>query len=188
MLEAGTLKLDSHLATFSWVGILNWVGILKLLYGVPSKGQEIEARTDDKANNSSSPTEDPLIPAKFYLPNDGKERLWFHGSKAQKESVKKESRKKVKKARRDRLDSEKSSATTVDLLMQSLEKEKVDDRSDKEDEVDTKLTEVKKYPVKGEMVSKKHSRKAATSRAAGIKARNDPKLLKQSIQKEKKRH
>ncbi|PKI53697.1 hypothetical protein CRG98_025938 [Punica granatum] len=48
--------------------------------------------------------------------------------------------------------------------------------------------EVKKYPVKGEMVSKKHSRKAATSRAAGIKARNDPKLLKQSIQKEKKRH
>ncbi|OWM74831.1 hypothetical protein CDL15_Pgr004598 [Punica granatum] len=244
-----------------------------------------------------------LIPAKFYLPNDDKERPWFHGlSKAQKESAKKESRENIKKARRDRLDPQKSSATTVDLLMQSLEKEKEDYGSDREDAVDTKLTvsgkegkerkvtyeelqqrlrnkieqlraarittnpdkikrkteeveqgkkrkrdtevkpstsdggdrkvnkdieeaskelafsqvklgnkeerakkrkklskekelerarklkEVKKDPVKGEVVSKKHSWKAATSRAAGIKVHDDPKLLKQSIQKEKKRH
>ncbi|PKI43727.1 hypothetical protein CRG98_035889 [Punica granatum] len=59
---------------------------------------------------------------------------------------------------------------------------------EKELERARKLKEVKKDPVKGEVVSKKHSWKAATSRAAGIKVHDDPKLLKQSIQKEKKRH
>lgn len=242
-----------------------------------------------------------LIPAKFYLPNDDKEIPWFHGlSKAQKASAKKESRENLKKARRDRLDPEKSSTTTVDMLMRSLEKDKLIDESDRDDEVDTtlkisgmegeernvtyeelqqrlhnkieqlrasrnpkdankvkskndkveqrkrkrgdevkppagdggdrkvkkdveeaskelafsqvklgneeerrkkrkklskqkeleramELEEVKKDTVKGETVSKKHSWKAATSRAAGIKVHDDPKLLKQSIQKEKKR-
>ncbi|KAK4785991.1 hypothetical protein SAY86_002680 [Trapa natans] len=242
-----------------------------------------------------------LIPAKFYLTKDGKEIPWFHGlSKAQKASAKKESRENIKKARRDRLDPEKSSNTTVDLLMQSLEKDKPSDESDKEDEVDTKLKifgmegeessvtyeelqqrlqnkiqqlraarnskdpskvkgniekaeqrkrkrvdEVKpsigdrgdkivekdveeaskelsfsqvklgdeerrkkrkklskqkelervmkleqemKDPEKGKVVLKKHSWRAATSRAAGIKVHDDSKLLKQSLHKEKKRH
>ncbi|XP_010452423.1 PREDICTED: surfeit locus protein 6-like isoform X2 [Camelina sativa] len=50
-----------------------------------------------------------------------------------------------------------------------------------------KLEADKKDPEKGDVIAKKHSWKAATSRAAGIKVHDDPKLLKQSIHKEKKR-
>ncbi|KAK1584530.1 hypothetical protein Q3G72_033767 [Acer saccharum] len=51
-----------------------------------------------------------------------------------------------------------------------------------------KFEEAKKDPEKGEMIAKKYSWKAATIRAAGIKVHDDPKLLKQSLHKEKKRH
>ncbi|OMO84836.1 Surfeit locus 6 [Corchorus capsularis] len=51
-----------------------------------------------------------------------------------------------------------------------------------------KLQEAKKDPEKGEAIAKKHSWRAAMDRAAGIKVHDDPKLLKQSIQKEKKKH
>ncbi|XP_062166866.1 ribosomal RNA-processing protein 14-C-like isoform X1 [Alnus glutinosa] len=249
-----------------------------------------------------------LIPAKFYLPNDDKDRPWFQGlSKAKKASAKKESRENIKKARRDRLDPEKSSTTTLDLLKQSLEKEKLNESGDEEIEIKPmlsglegndrqvtleelrlrlhqkieqsrairnpevsnrakkrsgidskkgiqqkkrkrefvseekkpatsssadkvekdiveaskglafghvklgneeehgkkkkaklskfkelerakKLEEAKKDPGKGEIISKKHSWKAATNRAAGMKVHDDPSLLKRSIQKEKKRH
>ncbi|XP_044475856.1 surfeit locus protein 6 homolog isoform X2 [Mangifera indica] len=50
-----------------------------------------------------------------------------------------------------------------------------------------KIEEAKKDPEKGEMFAKKHSWKAATSRAAGIKIHDNPKLLKQSLQKKKKK-
>lgn len=50
-----------------------------------------------------------------------------------------------------------------------------------------KLEELKKDPEKGEKVAKKHSWKAAESRAMGVKVHDDPKLLKESIKKEKKR-
>ncbi|KAG1333989.1 putative ribosomal RNA-processing protein 14-C [Cocos nucifera] len=50
-----------------------------------------------------------------------------------------------------------------------------------------KLEEAKKDPEKGEKVSKKQSWKAAVRRAAGVKVHDDPKLLKESIKKEKKR-
>ncbi|KAJ8752241.1 hypothetical protein K2173_003877 [Erythroxylum novogranatense] len=247
-----------------------------------------------------------LIPAKFYLPIDDKEKKWFPGlSKGERAVAKKESRENIKKARRDRLDPDKSSLTTLDLLKQNLEKEKENDESDeevveinpmisglggddksatyedlrkrlhckieelragrnsgesnrmkkkkerketqqkkrkrdsssedhvpptttssekveksveeatkelkfshmkignndklgkkkkrkvsklKELEKAKELEEAKKDPEKGNIISKKHSWKAATSRAAGIKIHDDPKLLKQSIQKEKKRH
>lgn len=254
-----------------------------------------------------------LIPAKFYLPTDDKEKPWFQGlSKAEKASAKKESKENSKKARRNRLDPNKSSATTLDLLKQSLEKEKRENESDEDDDEteakpvlsgldddnrsvtyeelrqrlrrrieefrasrntggsehrankrnewnekrgaeqkkrkrDTesgeneakagksekkvekdveeaskqltfshvklgnedgqgrknkkrklsklqelerakKLEEAKKDPEKGEIILKKHSWNAATSRAAGVKVHDDPKLLKQSINKEKKRH
>lgn len=248
-----------------------------------------------------------LIPAKFYLPNDEKEKPWFQGlSKAKRASAKKESKENIKKARRERMDPEKSSATTLDLLKQSLEKEKSNNESDDNDD-DTevkpimldgddrsvtyeelqqrlhrklesfrasrnpgdtdrtrkrherndrrgallkkrkrdtgsddmvptsnqvkkvekdvaeaskeltfghvklgnedehgkkkrklskakelerarKLEEAKKDPEQGEIISRKHSWKAATSRAAGIKVHDDPKLLNKSIHKEKKRH
>jgi transketolase len=42
-----------------------------------------------------------------------------------------------------------------------------------------------KYP---EIISKKHSWKSATSRAAGMKVHDDPSLLRRSIYKKKKRH
>uniref|UniRef100_A0A7N0VFY8 Ribosomal RNA-processing protein 14/surfeit locus protein 6 C-terminal domain-containing protein n=2 Tax=Kalanchoe fedtschenkoi TaxID=63787 RepID=A0A7N0VFY8_KALFE len=51
-----------------------------------------------------------------------------------------------------------------------------------------KLEEAKKDPEKGEVIAKKHSWKAATSRAAGIKIHDDPKLLDKSLKKEKKTH
>ncbi|XP_062113321.1 ribosomal RNA-processing protein 14-C-like [Humulus lupulus] len=251
-----------------------------------------------------------LIPAKFYLPTDDKDKPWYQGlSKAQKASAKKEARENIKKARRNRLDPDKSSATTLDLLKESLEKEKKDVESDDKDETETKpvlsgldddnrsvtyeelrqrlrrrieefqssrntgdsepritkryernerrsieykkrkrenesgdkaaaetgisekkvekdieeaskvlsfghvklsndeehekkkrrvskakelerakkLEEAKNDPEKGEIISKKHSWDAATSRAAGKKVHDDPKLLKQSLHKEKKK-
>ncbi|PPR85865.1 hypothetical protein GOBAR_AA34830 [Gossypium barbadense] len=202
-----------------------------------------------------------LIPARFYLP-DEKDKPWFQGlSKAEKASAKKQSRENIKKARRDRLDPEKSSKTTLDLLKENIEKEKSGKDSDAEEEevevrpimpdVDDersvtyeelrerlrkkieelrgekdveeaakeltfsrvklgdedkhgkkkrklsklkelenamKLEAAKKDPEKGEVIAKKHSWKAAMDRAAGIKVHDDPKLLKQSILKEKKRH
>ncbi|CAN7037342.1 ribosomal RNA-processing protein 14 [Brassica rapa] len=242
-----------------------------------------------------------LIPARFYLP-DETERKWFPGlSKAQKARAKRKTTENLKKARRDRLDPEKSSLTTLDLLKQKIEKEKKklsneaaeDDNDDDESEEETdgrkaksdsvtyeelrqrlhrkidelkggrggserprshekrkkivpnkrkrektveeeedkakldveeaakdltygyvkidddeehgkgtkkrrlsksreleralKLEAAKKDPEKGEVIAKKHSWQAATSRAAGIKVHDDPKLLKQSIHKEKKR-
>ncbi|KAF5752432.1 Surfeit protein 6 [Tripterygium wilfordii] len=248
-----------------------------------------------------------LIPARFYLPIDDKDKPWFQGlSKGEKVLAKKESRENIKKARRERLDPEKSSASTLDLLKQNLEKEKSKNENN-EDETETEiksvmssledndrsvtyeelrkrlhlkieelrggrnsgsndgkkkknetkdvqqskrkrdsgseekkppttsvsedkmekdvdeaakeltfsriklgneeehgrkkkfsklkklekaknLEEAKMDPEKGEIVSKKHAWKAATSRAAGIKIHDDPKLLKQSIKKEKKKH
>ncbi|KAJ0235219.1 Uncharacterized protein HA466_0268140 [Hirschfeldia incana] len=256
-----------------------------------------------------------LIPARFYLP-DETERKWFPGlSKAQKARAKRKTTENLKKARRDRLDPEKSGLTTLDLLKQKIEKEKKlsnnheiadddDDDSEEEEEEETgnnkkrktdsvtyeelrqrlhrkidelkggrggsdrprshekrkkivpnkrkrdsgsveetveennkaldkgkgkldveeaakdltfgyvkidddeehgkdkkkrrlsksreleralKLEAAKKDPEKGEVIAKKHSWQAATSRAAGIKVHDDPKLLKQSIHKEKKR-
>lgn len=50
-----------------------------------------------------------------------------------------------------------------------------------------RLEELKKDPEKGEKVAKKHSWKAAESRAMGVKVHDDPKLLKESIKKERKR-
>ncbi|OMO95303.1 Surfeit locus 6 [Corchorus olitorius] len=250
-----------------------------------------------------------LIPARFYLP-DEKDKPWFQGlSKAEKASAKQQSRENIKKARRDRLDPEKSSKTTLDMLKENLEKEKLDKESDDEEievkpimadleeggeersvtyeelrerlrkkieelrgtrntaggsdkgkkkknekkgnvekkrkrdggveekkgtdnndkdkiekdveeaakeltfshvklgdeekhgkkkkrklskqkelENALKLQEAKNDPEKGEAIAKKHSWRAALDRAAGIKVHDDPKLLKQSIQKEKKKH
>ncbi|KAK7363629.1 hypothetical protein VNO77_05778 [Canavalia gladiata] len=73
-----------------------------------------------------------LIPAKFYLPTDDTEKPWFQGlSKAAKAEAKKETKENIKKSRRDRLDPDKPSATTLDILKQSLGKEKAND-SDEE--------------------------------------------------------
>lgn len=73
-----------------------------------------------------------LIPAKFYLPTD-EEKPWFQGlSKAEKAASKKETKENIKKSRRDRLDPDKPSATTLDLLKQNLDKEKLDESEDEE--------------------------------------------------------
>ncbi|CAN8298192.1 unnamed protein product [Cochlearia groenlandica] len=257
-----------------------------------------------------------LIPARFYLP-DETERKWFPGlSKFQKAKAKKKTTENLKKAKRDRLDPEKSALTTLDLLKKKMENEKLkkekwekEKRKKEESENETdnnkkpklvgfpkddsvtheelrerlhrkldelkggrggserprnqerrkkilpnkrkrdsvseeqaaeesksvdkgkaklaveeaskdltfgyvkidddeeqgkdkkkrrlsksreleramKLQDAKKDPEKGEEIAKKHSWKAATSRAAGIKVHDDPKLLKQSIHKDKKR-
>ncbi|KAJ6837072.1 surfeit locus protein 6-like [Iris pallida] len=50
-----------------------------------------------------------------------------------------------------------------------------------------RLEELKKDPEKGEAITKKQSWKTAASRAAGEKVHDDPKLIKESIKKEKRR-
>ncbi|XP_065878512.1 ribosomal RNA-processing protein 14 [Euphorbia lathyris] len=245
-----------------------------------------------------------LIPPRFYLPVDDKDKKWFQGlSKDEKALAKKESRENIKKARRDRLDPEKSSASTLDMLMRNLEKEKTTDETSEEEveinpmksgldgndhsatyeelrqrlhrkieelrggrnsssldkqrkrnekweihqkkrkretvseekkptsnsseekllndvadatkelkfshvklgseedhakkkmkkhskvkefEKAKELEEAKKNPEKGDIISKKHSWKAAEDRAKGVKVHDDPKLLKLSLKKEKK--
>ena len=248
-----------------------------------------------------------LIPVRFYLSSDEKGKPWFQGlSKKEKAMAKKESKENLKKARRDRMDPEKSSKSTVHLLKESLENEKLKSKNDddgddvkpvatgwdsddqsvtyeelrqrlhrkieefrvnrntgcsnrekkrnernerreaiqkkrkrendsdekksvtmpseiemernvveaskelafghvklgteeeqgknkkkklsklKELEKAKKLEEAKKDPGKGEIVLKKHSWQAATSRAAGFKVHDDPQRLMKSLRKEKK--
>ncbi|KAG7572744.1 Ribosomal RNA-processing protein 14 N-terminal [Arabidopsis suecica] len=173
-----------------------------------------------------------LVPARIYLSDDDKEKKWFQGlRKEEKVNAKREKIENLKKAKRYRLDPEKSVLTTLDLQKQKLEKEKEkfgiklmflglqeDDTFEKMrerrlqknkrkrdsclnvvEEVVKDLTYgyikigdddeegLKKDPKKGDFVAKKHSWKAAISRAAGIKIRDDPKRLKQRIRKEKNR-
>ncbi|GAB4836425.1 hypothetical protein Ancab_001337 [Ancistrocladus abbreviatus] len=65
-----------------------------------------------------------LIPAKFYLPSSADDKVWFQGlSKQEKVEAKQKSIENTKKARRDRLDPEKSSKTTLDVLKECIENE-----------------------------------------------------------------
>nr|GMC82291.1 ribosomal RNA-processing protein 14-C-like [Ipomoea batatas] len=83
-----------------------------------------------------------LIPPRFYLPSDDS-KPWFQGlSKAKKASFKRQSRENLKLARRNRLDPDKKIAqsSTLDLLKESIEKQKIaelsTDDSDKEKPID----------------------------------------------------
>jgi len=74
-----------------------------------------------------------LIPAKFYLSTDDNEKPWFQGlSKDAKAKEKRKTVDNIRKSRRDRLDPNKPSATTLDLLKQSLGKEKLNDSDEDE--------------------------------------------------------
>lgn len=74
-----------------------------------------------------------LIPARFYLSDDDTEKKWFQGlSKAEKANAKRETIENLKKAKRDRLDPDKSALTTLDLQKQKLEKEKEKEKSGNE--------------------------------------------------------
>ncbi|XP_045801328.1 surfeit locus protein 6 homolog [Trifolium pratense] len=74
-----------------------------------------------------------LIPDKFYLPTDDDEKPWFQGqSKGAKDEAKKRTKENVKKSKEDRLDPNKSFATTLDLLKQFLRKENVNDSDEVE--------------------------------------------------------
>jgi len=67
------------------------------------------------------------IPAKFYLPTADENKAWYQGlSKAAKAVAKQKSIENTKKARRDRLDPEKSTKTT-EILKETLENERKDD-------------------------------------------------------------
>lgn len=66
-----------------------------------------------------------LIPAKFYLPTDDDSKPYFQGlKKSAKQAAKQQTKDNIKKSRRDRLDPDKSHTSTLDLLKQTLEKEK----------------------------------------------------------------
>ncbi|GLT99283.1 hypothetical protein SLE2022_167280 [Rubroshorea leprosula] len=139
-----------------------------------------------------------LIPAKFYLPLDEKERPWFQGlSKAEKALAKKESKENIKKARRDRLDPEKLSTTTLDLLKQSLEKEKLNAESeDEEIEVRPVMPdlEVEKRSVTYEELRQRLHRRIEELRAGRntggsdkTKKKNEKNEKRGNLQKKRKR-
>ncbi|XP_047332379.1 ribosomal RNA-processing protein 14-like [Impatiens glandulifera] len=89
-----------------------------------------------------------LIPAKFYLPSD-EPKPWFQGlSKAAKASAKQQNKEHKKIIRRERLDPEKSQTTTLDLLKQSIEKEREKNESDNEEEEDDDEEEEDIKPIK----------------------------------------
>lgn len=66
-----------------------------------------------------------LIPAKFYLPTDDNEKPWFQGlSKGAKAKAKRKTIDNIMKSRRDRLDPNKPSATTLSFSKNAWEKKK----------------------------------------------------------------
>ncbi|KAM7256932.1 hypothetical protein ACFE04_012673 [Oxalis oulophora] len=78
-----------------------------------------------------------LIPSRFYLPTDDQDKPWYQGlSKKEKVNQKKETRENLKLARKIRLDPDKST-TTLEMLKQSIEKEKSTAEED-ENETDAK--------------------------------------------------
>lgn len=102
-------------------------------------GQDLESVIHEHANFFDKLIE--LIPAKFYLPTDGDEKPWFQGlNKKKKAQAKKKTKENIKKSRRQRLDPDKPSASTLELLKQSLGKqslgkEKVNDGNKDKDVV-----------------------------------------------------
>ncbi|EXC27673.1 hypothetical protein L484_009696 [Morus notabilis] len=167
-----------------------------------------------------------LIPANFYLSTGDKDKPWFQGlSKAEKVSAKKETKENIKKARRDRLDPEKSSTTTLDLLKQSFKKEKKDGESDDgETEIQPNLSGLdddnrlvtweelrqrlrrrikefratrntrgfdkanKRNERNDKELSKRNARGTPNQRRKSLNwVHDNPKLLKESIRKEKRR-
>ncbi|KAI8029056.1 hypothetical protein LOK49_LG01G00494 [Camellia lanceoleosa] len=77
-----------------------------------------------------------LIPAKFYLPSDDA-KPWFQGlKKSAREAAKQQTRENIKKARRDRLDPEKSQTSTLELLKKSIEIGKEPNKSEADKDED----------------------------------------------------
>ncbi|KAG1355231.1 ribosomal RNA-processing protein 14-C [Cocos nucifera] len=112
-----------------------------------------------------------------------------HGKRKREESEEEKGKKKKAKPEKGR------DTTSADLTFGQVKIGGEDDNKKKKRKLSKqqalerakKLDEAKKDPEKGEKISKKHSWKAAVSRAAGVKVHDDPKLLKESIKKEKKR-
>ncbi|CAJ2645818.1 unnamed protein product [Trifolium pratense] len=93
-------------------------------------GQDLESVIKENAKFFDKLTD--LIPAKFYLPTDD-EKPWFQGmNKKKKAEAKKQTRNNIKESRKNRFDPDKSSATTVDIIKERFEKEKVKERIEKE--------------------------------------------------------
>lgn len=87
-----------------------------------------------------------LIPAKFYLPVDEDSKPWIQGlSKVKRASLKQQTRENIKKARRDRLDPEKSQTTTLDLLKKNIGKSANDDDDDDEEDIEIKVKPTKSF-------------------------------------------
>jgi hypothetical protein len=97
-------------------------------------GQDLDSMINEHAKFFDELVE--LIPAKFYLPTDDNEKPWFQGlNKKKKAAAKKQTRENIKQSRKNRLNPDQPSATTLDLLKKSLEKEKVNDGGDKKEDV-----------------------------------------------------
>ncbi|XP_076960753.1 uncharacterized protein LOC143637190 [Bidens hawaiensis] len=88
-----------------------------------------------------------LIPAKFYLPVYDDSKPWFQGlSKVKRASLKQQTCDNIKKARRDRLDPEKSQTTTLDLLKKNISNSaNEDDSDDDEEEIEIKVKPIKNF-------------------------------------------
>ena len=115
-----------------------------------------------------------LIPAKFYLPTDDKEKPWFQGlSKAAKAEAKRETKENIKKSRRDRLDPDKPPATTLDLLKQSFGKEKVNDSDEEQGVVKPIMLEGDDRSVTYEELRQRLHRKLEEFRASRNSGNSD---------------
>ncbi|XP_027190765.1 uncharacterized protein [Cicer arietinum] len=122
-----------------------------------------------------------LIPAKFYLPTDDNEKPWFQGlSKAAKAKAKKQTQENIKKSRKDRLDPEKPSSSTLDLLKQNLSKQKVTTDNITEESVT--------YEELRERLHRKLEQFRSTRNCSDHERKNDDKEFKRGVHlQEKKR-
>ncbi|KAJ6799455.1 surfeit locus protein 6-like [Iris pallida] len=103
----------------------------------------------------------------------------------EEEEVEEQLREEVKEEKEEKLDLKDLSYGKIKLGEKKNKKKKLSKAQALEKA--KRLEELKKDPEKGEVVAKKLSWKTAASRAAGEKVHDDPKLIKESIKKEKKR-
>lgn len=121
---------------------------------------------------------------------DGRKRKWNDERGEDKEAKEKmESEKNLEKevseaAKGIEFGKVKLAASSDDVV----KKKKRKLSKEKELERALKLEEAMKDPEKGDLLAKKHSWKSATERAMGVKVHDNPKLLKKSLQKDKKKH
>ncbi|MQL81767.1 hypothetical protein Taro_014231 [Colocasia esculenta] len=151
-----------------------------------------------RSNRNTRPSDKPKNDAGDRKKGKAKEKGDSGSGKRKREEISQEEAVEKKKKKKP-VEEKERDASAVELAFGHVKIGGADDKMGKKKkrkkvsklqtlEKAKQLEEARKDPEKGETVSKKHSWKAAVSRAAGVKVHDDPKLLKESIKKENKRH